>query len=57
MRMQKPATMRRPTDERGQILAEYGLILAFVVAGCIVVVGVLALITIGHIDSITVVFP
>ncbi len=44
-------------DERGQILAEYSLILAFVVIGCIVVLGVLGLTVAGHIDSITVAFP
>jgi uncharacterized membrane protein len=57
MQMEKPAAIRRPSDDRGQILAEYGLILAFVVVGSIVIVGVLALIIAGHIDSLTVAFP
>jgi Flp pilus assembly pilin Flp len=40
--------------ERGQTLAEYTLILAFVVIGCILVLGLLALRIVGHIDSITI---
>jgi hypothetical protein len=43
--------------ERGQILAEYSLILAFVVIGCVLVLGLLALRIVGHIDSITAAFP
>jgi Flp pilus assembly pilin Flp len=43
--------------ERGQTLAEYTLILAFVVIGCILVLGLLALRIVGYIDGATAAFP
>jgi Flp pilus assembly pilin Flp len=43
--------------ERGQGLAEYSLILAFVAMACILALGVLGLAIAGHIDSFAAKFP
>ena len=43
--------------ERGQGLAEYSLILAFVAMACVLALGVLGLAIAGHIDSFAAAFP
>ncbi len=43
--------------ERGQALAEYSLILAFIAMACIVALGVLGLALAGQLDSFTAAFP
>ncbi len=43
--------------ERGQALADYSLILAFVAAACVLALGVLGLALAGHIDSFATAFP
>jgi Flp pilus assembly pilin Flp len=43
--------------ERGQALAEYSLILAFVAMACVIALGALGLAVAGHIDSFSGAFP
>jgi hypothetical protein len=57
MQRQLLTLLDRCSGERGQVLAEVGLILAFVVIGCILVLGLLALRIVGYIDSATAAFP
>ena len=47
----------RLSAERGQGLAEYSLILAFVAMACVLALGVLGLAVAGHIDSFAGRFP
>jgi Flp pilus assembly pilin Flp len=47
----------RVNAERGQGLAEYSLILAFVAMACILSLGLLGLAIAGHIDSFAARFP
>ena len=43
--------------ERGQALAEYSLVLAFIAAACVIALGVLGLALAGHIDNFAGAFP
>ncbi len=43
--------------QRGQALAEYSLILAFVALACVVALGLLGLALAGQIDALTAGFP
>jgi Flp pilus assembly pilin Flp len=43
--------------EKGQALAEYGLILAFIAAACVLALGALGLALAGQLDAVTAVFP
>lgn len=43
--------------QRGQALAEYTLILAFVATACVLALGALGLALAGHIDSFAAAFP
>lgn len=47
----------RLNAERGQALAEYSLILAFVAMACVLALGALGLAIAGHIDSFAAAFP
>ncbi len=47
----------RVNEERGQALAEYSLILAFVAMACIIALGALGLAIAGQIDAFTAAFP
>lgn len=49
--------LNRLHAERGQALAEYSLILAFVAMACVVALGLLGLALAGHIDSFAAAFP
>ena len=51
------SVLGRLNIERGQALAEYTLILAFVVAACVLALGVLGLVLAGHIESFADAFP
>jgi Flp pilus assembly pilin Flp len=51
------SVVERLKGERGQALAEYSLILAFVAMVCILALGSLGLAIAGHIDSFAVAFP
>ena len=51
------SVLGRLNIERGQALAEYSLILAFVAAACVVALGALGLALAGHIDSFAGAFP
>ncbi len=44
-------------EEKGQALAEYGLILALIAVVCIVALGVLGLAVAGQLDAITAALP
>lgn len=50
-------SLRRFHEERGQALAEYGLILALIAVACIVALGVLGLAIAGELDAITAALP
>lgn len=43
--------------QRGQALAEYSLILAFIAIACVLALGALGLAIAGHIDSFAAAFP
>jgi Flp pilus assembly pilin Flp len=43
--------------QRGQALAEYSLILAFIAIACVLALGALGLAIAGHIDSFASAFP
>ncbi len=47
----------RNDKERGQALAEYSLILAFVAMACVIALGALGLALAGEIDLVTAAFP
>ena len=47
----------RIDEERGQALAEYSLILAFVAMACVIALGALGLALAGEIDLVTAAFP
>jgi len=47
----------RLREDSGQALAEYGLILAFIAAACILALGVLGLALSGQLDEVTAAFP
>ncbi len=49
--------LKRVNDERGQALAEYTLILAFIAMVCVVALGVLGLAVAGELESVTDAFP
>jgi len=49
--------LRGAKAERGQALAEYSLILAFVAAACVLGLGALGLAIAGHLDSFAAAFP
>ncbi len=49
--------LKRANDERGQALAEYTLILAFIAMLCVVALGALGLAVAGELDSVTAAFP
>jgi Flp pilus assembly pilin Flp len=49
--------LRGAKAERGQALAEYSLILAFVAAACVLALGALGLAIAGHLDSFAAAFP
>jgi Flp pilus assembly pilin Flp len=49
--------LNRLNAERGQALAEYALILAFVAIACVLALGALGLAIAGHIDSFASAFP
>jgi len=51
------SVLGRLNIERGQALAEYTLILAFVVMACVLALGLLGLALAGHIDSFAAAFP
>ncbi len=51
------SVLGRLNIERGQALAEYSLILAFVAMACVLALGVLGLALAGHIDSFAAAFP
>jgi len=51
------SVLGRLNIERGQALAEYTLILAFVAMACVLALGVLGLALAGHIDSFAAAFP
>ncbi len=44
-------------EEKGQALADYSLILAFIAAACIIALGALGLALAGHIDALAAAFP
>jgi Flp pilus assembly pilin Flp len=52
--LQVPALSEK---EEGQALAEYGLILAFIAAACVLALGALGLALAGQLDAVTAVFP
>ena len=47
----------RLSADRGQALAEYSLILAFVAMACVLALGALGLAITGHIDSFAAALP
>jgi Flp pilus assembly pilin Flp len=49
--------LSRLNAERGQALAEYSLILAFIAAACVLALGALGLALAGHIDTFAAAFP
>lgn len=49
--------LSRVNAQRGQALAEYTLILAFVAMACVLALGALGLALAGHIDSFAAAFP
>jgi Flp pilus assembly pilin Flp len=49
--------LSRLNAERGQALAEYSLILAFIAAACVLALGALGLALAGHIDAFAAAFP
>jgi Flp pilus assembly pilin Flp len=49
--------LNRLNAQRGQALAEYSLILAFVAIVCVLALGALGLAIAGHIDSFAGAFP
>jgi len=49
--------VHRFNAERGQALAEYSLILAFVAAACVFALGALGLALAGHIDTFAAALP
>ncbi len=49
--------LKRVNDERGQALAEYALILAFIAALCVAALGALGLAVAGELDTVTAAFP
>ena len=51
------SVLDRLNVERGQALAEYSLILAFIAMACVLALGALGLAIAGHIDSFAVAFP
>lgn len=51
------SVLDRLNAERGQALAEYSLILAFIAMACVLALGALGLAIAGHIDSFAVAFP
>ena len=51
------ALLVRLREDSGQALAEYGLILAFIAAVCILALGVLGLALAGQLDDVTAAFP
>lgn len=51
------SVLDRLNAERGQALAEYSLILAFIAAACVLALGALGLALAGHIDSFAAAFP
>ncbi len=44
-------------EQAGQALAEYGLILAFIAAACVLALGALGLALSGEFDAVTAAFP
>jgi Flp pilus assembly pilin Flp len=49
--------LQRVNAERGQALAEYSLVLAFIAAACVLALGALGLALAGHIDGFAAAFP
>lgn len=49
-------TLSRVNEDRGQALAEYSLILAFVAMACVITLGALGLAIAGQIDIVTAAF-
>ena len=49
--------VHRFNADRGQALAEYSLILAFVAAACVLALGALGLALAGHIDTFAAALP
>jgi Flp pilus assembly pilin Flp len=49
--------LSRLSEQRGQALAEYSLILAFVAMACVIALGALGLALAGELDSVTAAFP
>lgn len=45
------------SHERGQALAEYSLILAFIAIACVVALGALGLALAGELDAVAAAFP
>jgi Flp pilus assembly pilin Flp len=55
--MTKATRAARKRAERGQALAEYSLILAFIAAVCVLALGALGLALSGHLDAFATAFP
>jgi Flp pilus assembly pilin Flp len=55
--MRKSVRTARKRGERGQALAEYSLVLAFIAAACVLALGALGLALAGHLDAFAAAFP
>ncbi len=52
-----PESAAHLREQAGQALAEYGLVLAFIAAACVLALGVLGLALSGQLDEVTAAFP
>ncbi len=52
-----PESAARLREQAGQALAEYGLVLAFIAAVCVLALGALGLALSGEFDAVTAAFP